>query len=311
MTTFKKIIALILALVCITSLVACDLGFGKDGDNEATESQTEKKEEKPSGEITFDFISNGDGTCTARMLYADTDEEMELSVEFPATSPDGDKVTSISVCPTTRYGNVPLMIPKDDFDKVREAMNDYADKQNSADAKFQVKKCEAYYILQDPSTATENVKNLMFKTYPITKEMPVYTLDESIASWELERLSTTLYTFGDFDMEDRAKAHKETKVEAFSGMHGNVVSATIPEGVTVLDATFGGWDTLKSVSLPASLEKINLGTFINCTNITEIKFAGTVEQWNAIEKVQISNDEPWDSDIVSYTVICSDGTVSK
>jgi hypothetical protein len=46
--------------------------------------------------------------------------------------------------------------------------------------------------------------------------------------------------------------------------------------------------------------------FGGCTALTSINFAGTVEQWKAIEF-----EDEWDKDTGEYTVYCIDGTVTK
>jgi hypothetical protein len=43
----------------------------------------------------------------------------------------------------------------------------------------------------------------------------------------------------------------------------------------------------------------------NCKSLTTITYAGTVEEWNAIEK-----SGSWDSNIPATEVTCSNGSVS-
>ena len=52
----------------------------------------------------------------------------------------------------------------------------------------------------------------------------------------------------------------------------------------------------------------NIGddAFKNCTQLTTIVFAGTVEQWNGIEK-----KATWNANTGDYTIQCSDGNIAK
>ena len=59
---------------------------------------------------------------------------------------------------------------------------------------------------------------------------------------------------------------------------------------------------LKSVKLPKSLMKIDDRTFFGCHNLSVIEFAGTVSQWNAVEK-----GEDWHKWCNFAVVKCSDG----
>lgn len=92
---------------------------------------------------------------------------------------------------------------------------------------------------------------------------------------------------------------------AFSGCSG-LTSVTIPDSVT----SIGGWAfskcSLTSVTIPDSVTEIGYRAFYGCSDLTTINFQGTKAQWQAIEK---GND--WDVDTGEYTVICTDGTISK
>ncbi len=49
-----------------------------------------------------------------------------------------------------------------------------------------------------------------------------------------------------------------------------------------------------------------MGAFYGCGSLTNIKFNGTKEQWNAIIK-----SDDWNYNTGNYTVTCTDGTLSK
>lgn len=86
-----------------------------------------------------------------------------------------------------------------------------------------------------------------------------------------------------------------------------LTSVTLHEGVTVVDGyAFHACKNLASVTLPASLKRISLYAFLGCETLTTINYAGTVAEWNAIEK-QIG----WANSTGDFKIYCSDGTVEK
>ena len=59
---------------------------------------------------------------------------------------------------------------------------------------------------------------------------------------------------------------------------------------------------LTKAELPSSLTHIGANAFSTCTDLVEITFAGTVDEWNAIEKTN------WNGDEKKCKIVCSDGT---
>ena len=55
-----------------------------------------------------------------------------------------------------------------------------------------------------------------------------------------------------------------------------------------------------------SNDEIGEAAFYNCSSLTSINFEGTKAQWNAISK-----GSGWNYNTGSYTVYCTDGTISK
>ena len=68
-------------------------------------------------------------------------------------------------------------------------------------------------------------------------------------------------------------------------------------------STFEKCFNLTHVELPETLEQIGRDVFYGCTELREIKFAGTMEQWKNIE---IST---FDTVLSTCSIICSDGTL--
>ena len=81
----------------------------------------------------------------------------------------------------------------------------------------------------------------------------------------------------------------------------------IGEGVTSIGvAAFYVCSGLESITIPSGVTSIGEIAFYYCTNLTTINFQGTKVQWQAIVK-----SINWDADTGEYTVICTDGTISK
>ena len=79
----------------------------------------------------------------------------------------------------------------------------------------------------------------------------------------------------------------------------------IPEAVTEISTgAFLGCDVLQSFRMHANVKKIGTIVFNDCPKLTSLDFAGTVEQWNSVEK-----EQGWNYDNVITTVHCTDGNV--
>ncbi|MGN0760946.1 MAG: leucine-rich repeat domain-containing protein [Christensenellales bacterium] len=93
---------------------------------------------------------------------------------------------------------------------------------------------------------------------------------------------------------------------AFSSC-SSLTSITIPDSVTSIgDRAFYFCHSLTSITIPDSVTSIGDYTFAFCISLTSIKFQGVKLQWDAISKGNYWNDA-----IRSYTVYCTDGTISK
>ena len=88
----------------------------------------------------------------------------------------------------------------------------------------------------------------------------------------------------------------------------NLASIILPKTLEVLKhdsaGVFLNCENLERVTIPESVTEIQEYSCCNCEKLTEIIFAGTIEQWNAITKA-----ENWNGSVPATEVVCSDGTV--
>ena len=94
---------------------------------------------------------------------------------------------------------------------------------------------------------------------------------------------------------------------------------TINEGTTTVgEGLLIKCTSLKSLTIPASVSALPRAMCQGCTNLTDVYYGGTKEQWSKID-VPIIEESFWDSDKVyywdtdtgNYTVHCSDGDITK
>ncbi len=85
----------------------------------------------------------------------------------------------------------------------------------------------------------------------------------------------------------------------------NLTSIEIPDGViSIRDSAFRECSSLTSIEIPDSVTSIGNDAFLYCSNLTSITFRGTMEQWNAITKV-----DGWNEYTGNYTIHCTDGEI--
>ena len=105
---------------------------------------------------------------------------------------------------------VPRVIEKSAFEKkVMEPIKAGA-------SEFQFNKFMSYYTLQDPEAETsQTLKDEMYKSFPITKKMAVYVMDESASSAEIATVEGIIKTFApDYTYEELDEDHMLTEYES-------------------------------------------------------------------------------------------------
>ena len=95
--------------------------------------------------------------------------------------------------------------------------------------------------------------------------------------------------------------------QTFRNCTSLVDAPTIPAGITKLFGTFKGC-LFSSVDIPGTVTAMGEHVFANCTNLTSIKFGGSVDDWNAII-FDGNNTSEWNLNCGEITVTCTDGTV--
>ena len=115
---------------------------------------------------------------------------------------------------------------------------------------------------------------------------------------------------------------------AFAGCH-SLEGLTIPNGVEIIESSaFASCRSLESLTIPSSVQNIEYGAFSgctglktlviekgvgkiesvafhDCTSLSEIKYTGTVAEWEKIEK-----GRRWNCEAPAQFVKCCDGEVS-
>lgn len=102
--------------------------------------------------------------------------------------------------------------------------------------------------------------------------------------------------------------NKVTSIEKYTfGSCYNLTRVIIPYGVTSIgESAFYFCESLMSITIPNSVTSIGSSAFLRCTELSRINYEGTIEQWNAIEKVV-----GWNRDTGSYTIYCTDAEITK
>lgn len=85
----------------------------------------------------------------------------------------------------------------------------------------------------------------------------------------------------------------------------SITSVNIPKVKTIGERAFDRCESLASITLPRSLGYIGNRAFANCYVLSEIKYDGTIDQWNSI-----TFGEACFNGVLATEVICSDGTVA-
>lgn len=93
-------------------------------------------------------------------------------------------------------------------------------------------------------------------------------------------------------------------------MCNSLKTVVIPEGIESLsEEVFASCKGMETVYLPVSLTSIGKSVFGGSYSVTDIYYAGTLEQWEAIEKNEQETGH-WKPTSPSFVIHCSDGDIT-
>ncbi len=93
--------------------------------------------------------------------------------------------------------------------------------------------------------------------------------------------------------------------EAFTG-RVEMTAAVLPQSVVRIGTNaFSNCVNLAEIEIPTSVARIGAYAFYRCGALT-VRYAGTVEQWNAIKK-----GENWNASADGLRVECTDGSIAQ
>lgn len=96
----------------------------------------------------------------------------------------------------------------------------------------------------------------------------------------------------------------------------NLTEVKLGKGVAEIPyQAFGRCSQLTTVEFTNSVTYFSTGAFLSCGKISEFHYNGTVTEWGLIDKgpclSYIEFTAPWDYHIKSYTIHCTNGTITK
>lgn len=89
-------------------------------------------------------------------------------------------------------------------------------------------------------------------------------------------------------------------IDSWAISHGQLGMVVLPAGVTKADPK-----TFTSIEIPSSVTDIGSNAFSGCTNVTSIRYHGTIAKWK-----EIAQNSWWYDDLPAAKVICTDGTIT-
>ncbi len=340
MKKYLRIISIFLLIALLGVLfVACDEDepIDKEGEGAPTDfgkNETDYKEailgtyllKAPTEPISYEFKSNGDGTCTLVGCSVNAMSKEGENIELPSVSPGGDRVTAVDLSSVTPNGNVPRVLTKEMYDSLLATFE-----QNGANA-FEKMKVQQHYALIDleatlaeveDATDKEAAKKNLLEKYPFAQAANLYVLGADYSYTDIRALSKIFDERGEYTQADCIDDYNEIIKEVaksekandailssipkpFIGK-GEIQFITVPEGVTSIEGF--GFEKLEAVSLPKSLTHIESAAFNGCMLMKEIHYLGTKAEWEAL--VSKPENENWDEGLAEYTVSCSDGNITK
>lgn len=139
----------------------------------------------------------------------------------------------------------------------------------------------------DPNVAGEQTITVSYKgltaTYKVTVTDPYSGTWGTNIAWKFSEGVLTLSGTG-------AVKNCTVKNQPWKDLRGEITAVVVEEGITSLgNYTLYFCRKVTSVTLPASLTAVGTGAFYSVSALTDVYYAGTMEQWNAVT-VAADND---------------------
>ncbi len=83
----------------------------------------------------------------------------------------------------------------------------------------------------------------------------------------------------------------------------NLINVTLPNITEISEDMFGGCDSLETITIPESVNKIGAYAFEGCEKLLSINYKGTISKWKSMSK-----GNGWNDEVPATIVICSDGS---
>ncbi len=169
-------------------------------------------------------------------------------------------------------------------------------------------------LSQIPSWSFSNCTNLVSVTIPASVNSIGYSAFTSCTSLQSVVIpnsvtfidSNAFHSCSSLESITLPDGITSIPVAAFLGCT-SLKSITLPSSlISIGDAAFWECTSLSNIAIPVSVTHIGEHAIFNCVLLTRINFEGTIEQWNAINKVS-----SWDDATGSYTIYCTDGNIAK
>jgi hypothetical protein len=231
----------------------------------------------------LEFTSNGDGTCSVSGLK----KNYNTNLAIPSVSPDGDTVTAIGSQAFYSNGDA-----KDAYVFSTVEIPDTVASIGSSAFRFTL-----FKNITIPDSVTD-IQHLAFADNPALKSI---TIPDSVTS-----LGSDVFA-GCTSLKTATISNNvtELKGQLFYGCT-SLTSVTLGNSISTLgNSVISSCPLITRITLPVSLKKTYSYAINDCSNLSIIKYAGTKEQWKAIDF-----GPGWIRSCPAQTITCSDGELS-
>lgn len=300
----KKVWFALLTLLCVVLLFsACEELNTPD-----QPSEPESSEEIIAGVFgdepySLSYLSAGDGICSVSNIVFNPNCTEDYTLVIPAQASYGQLGTVTKLrrskywaFRTVEATNVPCIMTEMAYHEMMASFQTDEPSNEQLIAELFVQDC---FERENLALAkNDKTKRLLRLHFPLVDYTNIYNLKADITPEDLARLSDYLTRYAAYTQADKEQAYEE------------VISLTrdhLEETQHFASLWYLSNHSAKhmtSVELPDGLKLIESGALAGCTRLETIRFAGTMAQWEAIEK-----GEGWNEGIPATVVHCTDGDV--